>query len=284
MRRDLIAARLFLKGGTMEETEITFSFGRNWKDYLKTAGKEEVERAKADIDEWLGANYVSGRTVLDIGSGSGIHSLAFHLLGAKMVCSFDYDAHSVEATKLLWEKEGKPENWVVSHGSIVDENCITSLGKGFDIVYAWGVLHHTGAMWEAIDNSISLVKPGGTLWISLYAKGPRHSRDLALKQRYNSASPLGKKWMIYNRVGRVVLSRLGHFRNPFTWNEKKGRGMNVYHNIVDWLGGLPYEVASEDEVVRACRKKGLILERIKVKREGGCSIYVFRNLIGTDPV
>ena len=72
-----------------------------------------------------------------------------------------------------------------------------------------------------------------------------------------------------------MYKRLKYFKNPFAWNQKKGRGMNTYHDIVDWLRGLPYEVASPDEVLQFCRKKGLALERIKVKGEGSCSIYVF---------
>jgi 2-polyprenyl-6-hydroxyphenyl methylase/3-demethylubiquinone-9 3-methyltransferase len=266
----------------MEQSKITFSFGKNWKDYLKTVSKEEIDKAKYDIEEWLGTNFVSGKTVIDVGSGSGIHSLAFYLLGAKTICSFDFDKYSVEATKILWEKEGKPKNWIVSQGSILDKQFLKSFGQDFDIVYSWGALHHTGAMWEAVDNSINLVKSGGKLWISLYAEGPNYSKDLALKQRYNSASPLGKKGMIYKSIARIMLSRLRHFKNPFTWNEKISRGMNVYHNIVDWLGGLPYEVANEDEVLRVCRKKGLILERIKVKEEGAANIYVFSLPINTE--
>ncbi|MGD9211472.1 MAG: class I SAM-dependent methyltransferase [Desulfobacteraceae bacterium] len=259
----------------MKQSKLTFSFGKNWKNYLKSVDKEEVNKAKDDIEEWLDKNYVSGKTILDIGSGSGIHSLAFYLLDAKTVYSFDFDEYSVEATRSLWEKEGKPKNWIVSHGSILDKEYLKSFNEDFDIVYSWGVLHHTGAMWEAINSSINLVNPGGKLWISLYAKGPRYSKDLALKQRYNSASQIGKKWMISKKIGRNMFSRLRHFKNPFTWNEKKSRGMNVYHDIVDWLGGLPYEVASENEVLGVCREKGLILERIKVNGEGACSIYVF---------
>jgi len=259
----------------MKQSKLTFSFGKNWKDYLNTIDEAEISKAKYDIEEWLDINSVSGKTVLDIGSGSGIHSLAFYLLGAKSVYSFDFDKNSVEATRYLWEKEGKPKNWIISQGSILDKEYLKSFSENFDIVYSWGVLHHTGAMWEAIDNSIKLVKPGGILWISLYAKGPRYPKDLALKMKYNSASSFGKKLMLFKRIGRRMLSRLRHFQNPFAWNEKKSRGMNVYHDFIDWLGGLPYEVASEDEVLKICRKKGLILEKIKVKSEGGCSIYVF---------
>ena len=265
----------------MNEDSISFSFGKNWGDYLKTVTGQEIDSAKRDIAEWLGTDFVSGKVVVDIGSGSGIHSLAFYLLGAKEIYSFDSDQHSVEATRALWEKEGRPENWVISHGSILDDGYIKSLGQ-FDIVYSWGVLHHTGAMWKALRNSFSLIKPGGRLWMSLYAKGPNYHKDLELKKKYNSSAKAGKHWMIYKRIGRLMLRRLRHFKNPFTWNEKKERGMNVYHDLVDWLGGLPYEVASEDEVLRIGREHDLVLERIKVIGERMCSIYVFSVPTRTD--
>lgn len=258
----------------IKEDTISYSFGENWQDYLKDVSEREIESAKRDIMEWLGPVSIAGKAIIDIGCGSGIHSLAFYLLGAKEICSFDFDQLSVEATKTLWEKEGKPTNWRIFHGSILDEEWIKSLGK-FDIVYSWGVLHATGAMWVAIEKSISLIKAGGILWIALYAKGSGYLKDLELKKKYNSSSGWGKRWMIYRSIGWIMLSRLKHFQNPFTWNENRARGMNTYHDIVDWLGGLPYEVASEDEVLRFGRKYGLVLERIKVKNEGGCSIYIF---------
>jgi len=257
------------------DAKITFSFGKNWKGYLHTVDQTDIDKARQDIAHWLGEDHISGKTVVDIGSGSGIHSLAFYSLGASSIRSFDYDQHSVEATQTLWDKEGQPQNWTVTQGSILDREFVDSLGEGFDIVYSWGVLHHTGDMWPAIDNAISLVKPGGRLWIALYSKGPLYPQHLALKEKYNAASSFGQKWMVGRAVGRVMLGRIKRFQNPFAWNEKRGRGMNVYHDIVDWLGGLPYEVASEDEVVTLGRRNGLVLERIWAMPEGGCSTYVF---------
>lgn len=259
----------------MSTDEVTFSFGRNWTDFLGTVGDDEVEKAKADICEWLGEGVVSGNDVIDVGSGSGIHSLSFMRLGARRVHSFDYDQFSVNATKRLWSAGGEPAHWIVEHGSVLDKDYLDSLGK-FDIVYSWGVLHHTGEMWKAVRNCFGLVRPGGVVWIALYQKGPRYASDLALKQKYNSASAFGKRVMVYGRVLRIMLSRARHLKNPFTWNEKSARGMNRYHDLIDWLGGLPYEVAEEDEVVRAAAESGLVLERIKIVKEGGCSVYVFR--------
>ena len=155
----------------MSTKEITFSFGRNWTDFLETVGEEEVEKAETDIGEWLGEGSVSGKDVIDIGSGSGIHSFAFIHLGARRVHSFDFDQFSVEATKRLWSARGEPGHWAVEHGSVLDKEYLDSLGQ-FDIVYSWGVLHHTGEIWKAVKNCFGVVRPGGMVWISLYQKGP----------------------------------------------------------------------------------------------------------------
>lgn len=258
----------------MSKQEITFSFGQNWSDFITEVTDQEVESASKDLKEWLSPSGVEGKTVLDIGSGSGIHSLSFLLMGAASVRSFDIDPLSVQATRTLWEKAGKPANWIVCDGSVLDKSFLKTLGR-FDLVYSWGVLHHTGAIWEALNNVSELVKLGGRLFISLYASGPRYESDLVLKRKYNTTSPLGKRLMEWRWIANLMYGRLIRFRNPFAWNEKRERGMNVYHDLIDWLGGLPYEVASEDETVVFFRKNGFILERIKVNGEGSCNIYVF---------
>jgi 2-polyprenyl-6-hydroxyphenyl methylase/3-demethylubiquinone-9 3-methyltransferase len=267
----------------MPQDKITFSFGRNWTSYLDTVTDREIASAEQDIKEWLGSFDISGKRVIDIGSGSGIHSYVFHRLGARSVHSLDYDQFSVGATKAMWHRAQNPANWTVEHGSILDEPYINALGK-FDLVYSWGVLHHTGSMWEAVANAFRMVAPDGWLWISLYKKGPRYQRDLALKQRYNRASKLGKRYLEYRRIGKFMLSRARHLQNPFAWNRKVDRGMNVYNDVIDWLGGLPYETATEDEVITFARKSDFVLERIKATAEGGCSVYVFSkpNTSGTE--
>jgi len=256
------------------EEKISFSFGENWQNYLASCSEKQIEGAECDLIGWMGEKSILGKSVIDIGSGSGIHSLAFHRLGADKIISLDADPKSVETTKKLHFRVNSPENWVVMCGSILDFDFIKTLGQ-YDIVYSWGVLHHTGEMWRAMENAAALVKPGGLLLISIYAKGPHYHIDLAIKRKYNNASNLAKRYMVSKRVAKIMFNRLNHFQNPFGWNKVKKRGMNVYHNIIDWLGGLPYEVASEDEIVRFGRTKDLVLERIKVREEGSCSIYLF---------
>lgn len=259
----------------MQDELITFSFGKNWRSFVDTVSEDSVDRARKDIEEWLGRDAVAGKTVLDIGSGSGIHSLCFFLMGAKDLLSIDVDPLSVESTRMLWQKASSPAHWKVTHGSILDLDFIASLKK-YELVYSWGVLHHTGSMWQAMANACSLVESGGRFWIAIYAKGPKYPEHLALKQRYNRASKLGKKLMVWNYIYGIMRDRRRAGLNPFAWNQKQERGMDVYHDIVDWLGGLPYEVASKEEVISFCEKRGFELDQIKEMSEGGNNMYLFR--------
>ena len=258
----------------MDQELITFSFGKNWRSYVDTVSEASIQRAKSDIEEWLGSERVKGKTVLDVGCGSGIHSLCYYLMDAKEVFSFDVDQYSVETTQVLWEKVGKPSNWRVMQGSILDQDLAATIGK-HEIVYSWGVLHHTGAMWKAIENAACLVKRGGLFWIAIYVKGPKYPEHLALKKSYNRASKLGKKLMVWNKIAMIMRDRWKAGLNPFAWNEQYGRGMNVYHDLLDWLGGLPYEVASKEEIVDFCTERGFVLEKITELPEGGNNVYLF---------
>ncbi|MBL7853063.1 MAG: class I SAM-dependent methyltransferase [Cyclobacteriaceae bacterium] len=254
----------------MSLEKITFSFGKNWKNYSRTVRESNIRGAEADIQDWLGADFVRGKTVIDVGSGSGIHSMCFYNLGASSIFSFDYDRSSVESTRSFWLSSGAPKNWLVREGSILDAAFIQTISKS-DIVYSWGVLHHTGAMWRALENAAELVKPGGTFFISIYAKGPRYEQDLALKRKFNEGNFFQKKILLYSFIlKRHIWRRLKNRENPFRWNYQKARGMNVYYDVVDWLGGLPYEVAHESEITAFLVTKGFKIVRKELKPEGAC--------------
>jgi SAM-dependent methyltransferase len=256
--------------------KITFSFGKNWKNYVESISDDNIYAAKQDILEWLGEFQVRGKSVLDIGSGSGIHSYCFYLLGANKIFSFDYDKNSVEATSIFWEKAGKPSNWTVTQGSVLENEFVSKIAES-DIVYSWGVLHHTGDMWNAIKNAASLVKAGGFFFISIYAKGPNYERHLALKRKFNEKGSIGKWWMIWEYIfKRHIWRRIKRRQNPFLWNEKKVRGMNVYNDVVDWLGGLPYEVAHEQELSDFLSKLGFKLEKAELRGEGACHRLLYK--------
>lgn len=252
-----------------------FSFGDNWQSFLRSADAAAFAGARGDIGRWLPPDWLPGRTVLDIGCGSGIHAAGMLDLGAASVVSMDVDPASVAAASSLRERAGGPANWTVRHGSVLDGRFMSELGL-FDLVYSWGVLHHTGAMWAALDQAVLRVAPEGLLWVSLYTAGPGYARDLAIKQRYNRSGRM-VRWLLERReIAREMRALLRARRNPFAWNRRKERGMDVRHDILDWLGGLPYEVAGVDEMVRWGRGRGLVLERVDPQPEGSCTGYVFR--------
>ncbi|HYW52274.1 MAG TPA: class I SAM-dependent methyltransferase [Gemmatimonadaceae bacterium] len=252
-----------------------FGFGRNWLDYQTSIDQQRFAMARTDIELWLGQKSLSDCRVLDIGSGSGIHSCCMHQMGAKELVSFDYDANSVAATRELHARSGAPSSWQVTQGSVLDPSFLESLGT-FDLVYSWGVLHHTGQMWQAIANAATRVKPGGRFFISIYAKGPQFPADLALKQRYHQASLSGKRRMEFEWIAERYEHRARHGEVPEGWwTEGCERGMDPYYDLVDWLGGLPYEVATLHELTDALRRSGIETRRAReCPGDGGCHILV----------
>lgn len=254
-----------------------FTFGKNWSGFLRRLDDERITEAERSLQTMLGVVDLAGKQVLDIGSGSGLFSLAARRLGAR-VHSFDFDPDSVNCTQVLRQRYFPDDPlWKVERGSVLDREYLASLGA-FDIVYAWGVLHHTGEMWQAIANATDSVRPGGLLFLMIYRDWGLKSRVwLRIKRTYCSGT-LGR-WMVLALfipyyIIRGVLEDVFRLRNPFTrYREyKRNRGMSKFHDWIDWLGGYPYEFATVAEVSEFCQRRGFVI----CKQEG--EEYVFRRV------
>jgi SAM-dependent methyltransferase len=256
---------------------ITFSFGRNWGAYLAACFSEErVRIAQEWILRFLELPNLKGKTFLDVGSGSGLSSLAAFDAGAERILSFDVDPHSVEATRQVRGLRGNPPNWIVQQGSVLDDSFIAGLGT-WDIVYSWGVLHHTGRMWDALSNAAPLIGPRGVLYIALYTTDPSSEFWAAVKRRYNHAGPLGKRLMEYAYVGRYLI--LPNLFWPWrivqrVRDYKKGRGMAYLFDVRDWLGGYPFEHARIEDVLRFGQDR-LGLRLANLTTGAACTEYLF---------
>lgn len=262
-----------------------FEFGENWSNFLKVLDDERIAQAKLSLQDILNVESLEGKNFLDVGSGSGLFSLAARMLGAH-VCSFDYDPKSVACTHELRNRFFKNDpHWQIEEGSVLDKSFLSKLGA-YDIIYSWGVLHHTGHMNQALDNVIPLLKPEGRLFIAIYNDQGRTSRHWRFVKKVYCSGLLGRMltrlaFYPYFAVGRFVANILRR-ENPFTsYSEyRKSRGMSVVHDWEDWLGGYPFEVAKPEEIFDRYRKHGLILERLKTCAGGlGCNEFVFRHSI-----
>lgn len=268
----------------MKKDEITFSFGKNWHVFVHSyLNEDRIKEAMNSLSDFLGLQKLDGLSFLDIGCGSGLFSLAAYKLGASKVVSFDFDPRSVKCCEYLKEKEGNPENWTVSVGSILDESFLKGIEKS-DIVYSWGVLHHTGNMWQAIRNAEKCVKSGGLFFIAIYnrVEGPFGSKSwLEIKRAYNRSSRIVKKLLEYSFISLIVLKMLLTMKNPVAEvkNYKKNRGMSFWTDVRDSLGGYPYEFASPEEIFRFCKQEfNFILENIKTVNNLGLNEFVFQKL------
>lgn len=256
-----------------------FAFGRNWAAYLRHLNPDRIDAARQSLQQLLDVERLDGKHFLDAGCGSGVFSLAAAALGAK-VHSFDYDTDSVRCTAQLRETYAAASaDWRVEQGSVLDESYLRSMGP-FDVIYSWGVLHHTGHLAKAMENIMLPLRPGGILCVALYNdQGWISGYWRAVKKlytRFRFARPLLAAFHApYLLAARFLARRL-------RGEQLSGRGMSLYHDMIDWLGGYPFETSRPDDVLSFYEKRGLQCRRVQAcGRRHGCNEFVFIKPIST---
>jgi SAM-dependent methyltransferase len=267
-----------------DDTELRFAFGKNWTRFLKVLDEGRIETATQSLRVMLGRDDLDGLSFLDAGCGSGLFSLAARRLGAR-VHSFDLDPHSVACCEELRRRfEPDTENWKIESGSVLDAEYLKTLGQS-DVVYSWGVLHHTGQMWQAIDNVAQCVKPSGLFSLSIYNDQGGASRRWKLVKKLYNTLPQPFRFSMLIAIGswlefKQCLIRLVRLRNPLPFAEwsarKQERGMSYWHDLVDWVGGYPFEVAQPEEIFNRLNCNGHSLRYLTTQAGGyGCNEFVF---------
>lgn len=262
-----------------EHIESRFAFGRNWKNFLSSLSESQILEAESSLCRMLGKSGFASSSFLDAGCGSGLFSLAALRLGANEVVSFDLDPDSVDCARKLSKLYGPFPQWRIFQASILDTTLLHQMGK-YDIVYSWGVLHHTGAMWDALKNVTGFVSDSGLLFISIYNdQGILTTIWRAVKRCYNaSPQPIRLVMAISYYLYMVLIKTIKRGLRFRQDTPADRRGMVSWYDAVDWIGGYPFEVASPDDVIKFCLDRGFEVERIKTTHGYGCNEYVFRRI------
>jgi len=265
--------------------QIRFPFGENWTHFLNILTDEHIAAAEKALSGFLNKPELSGMRFLDIGSGSGLHSLAARKMGAEVV-SFDYDLQSVACTEELKRRYfPKDTAWQIEQGSILEREYIDSLGE-FDVAYAWGVLHHTDALWQALYNAQRPVRAGGLLFVAIYNDQGIISSLWKIIKRFYSSGTLGRVLMTPIFYTLFFLSGLFldliRLRNPtarYSDHKRKHRGMSLTHDWRDWLGGYPYEPAEPNRIIHFYENLGFELIRLTPPEIGfGNNQFLFKRI------
>ncbi len=267
---------------SLTDREAHFEFGENWTSYAKTIDQKRIDLAIEGIKK-LFPRGLAGRTFLDIGCGSGLHSFAALSLGAASVLAIDIDENSVSTTRALLSDRAANSKWDTKIVSIFDASA-NELGH-FDVVYSWGVLHHTGDMWRAIDCATKFVSLGGQFAIAIYSATACDNIWKAEK-RYYARAPRSIQWTIRQAYIAAFLTArtLRSWESPMARmrNYPKMRGMNFSHDVHDWLGGYPYETATATEIHDRVCNMGFTEERsFRLPKTlglfgSGCHEFVFK--------
>jgi 2-polyprenyl-3-methyl-5-hydroxy-6-metoxy-1,4-benzoquinol methylase len=261
-----------------------FGFGANWARFLALLDEARIADAQTSLRSMLGVSDLRGVSFLDIGCGSGLFSLAARRLGAN-VRSFDFDLQSVSCAQELKRRYFPQDvNWQVEHGSVLDRQYIDGLGN-FDVVYSWGVLHHTGSMWVAIENALSRVAaPQGTLFIAIYNdQGWKSHAWWFVKFTYNRLPRVLRKpfaFAVAAVTHTLVIIKYSFRLKPMIaiaplLSDRRERGMSARYDSIDWMGGFPFEFASFDVLAAYLKVRGFTLKNSRRDGSQGCNEFVF---------
>src|SRR3954453_21753155 len=216
-----------------------FDFGKNWEEFsehaLTPAG---VDQARRDFAALLEGIPLRDRSFLDIGFGQGLSLLLAASAGARAIgCDVNpLCVEVIEQNRARFFPELAAQEIPVVTGSILDPEVIEKLRalapdqsrRSFDVVHAWGSLHHTGAMTKSVRMAAPLVAPDGCFIVALYARHWSSPLWRIVKRLYARGGRTLRRLLIGLFYPVVYIAKwLVTRRNP----SRQERGMDFYYDL-----------------------------------------------------
>lgn len=251
-----------------------FKFGENWLDYARSIDEPRILQATTDLQRLAGRTDMRGLSFLDIGCGSGLHALVAMRMGASRVVGIDLDPDSVAASRFTFDRFAPKAPASFEVRSIFDTP--PAQFGAFDIVYSWGVLHHTGDMQRALRCAAALVSENGAFLFALYKKTLFCPLWRVFKRWYSQASldSQAASRRRYMKLLRLWSELHGRDFDAYVDSYSRSRGMNFYNDVHDWLGGYPYESISPKHCNRIMTGLGFRLDREFVAAGGWRNLHI----------
>lgn len=263
-------------------------FGKNFeKNLLNRFNEENLNESKRFLEHFLESKDLKGKAFLDAGCGSGVFSIAAHLMGAN-VSAFDIEEEALNNLKILKSRFKIDDSEIKTfYCDILNEKTISSIGE-FDIVLCWGVAHHTGDLWRAIDNISKCVKPNGLIHLGIYNTADNYGFYpdgrfgtsnfwKKVKRFYSNRASWFQNIVDFFALFGIIVIYLFSFNNPIKkLKENERRGMSWQSDLKDWLIGYPYEFATPEEVFNFMKIRGFTLTKLKTNNGLLTNNFVFK--------
>ncbi len=189
---------------------------------------EYIPEYEASEKHWLlfySPEEVKGKTVLDAGCGTGVFSIIFARNGAAKVTGIDISPGSLGTARGLKEKFG------LANAEFQQQDMLhlSFRDASFDIVWAWGTVHHTTDPLGAITELIRVLKPGGSLFLAIYKQtSVTWIHEIIRKTMIRTPR---WSWNVLAKAGAFMLTPVVFL---FKRRQKSRKGEKLSELILDW--------------------------------------------------
>ncbi len=230
----------------MDKEKVGRFYDVVWTEYLP-----EYEETEKHWRIFFTPEEVRDRSVLDAGCGTGIFSAIFANQGASRVTGIDISKGSLGTARGLKEKFGLDAAEFLQQDMLE----LPFADASFDIVWAWGTVHHTTDPFRAIDQLIRVLKPGGALLLAVYTR-TRLTFLHEIIRKILVRTPR-RSWTFLSKVMAFFLTPVVFF---FKKREKSRKGEKLEELILDWYFVPIRSYYRPEEIQEYLEGKGFAIE------------------------